>query len=160
MNASQLAALQAAVKRSFDQTCSIVRLSDAGGVLTATTLYTNVPLLVVHASRQQRAEFEQDQNLGRQMGSLLFQVGTDVQINDQVVVNGGKTWIVEAVAPLAPSSYQMVRQVFAYHKSFRACRRRGGNTWVVFALVPQPSASYLVVREVLIYRPQILVEQN
>lgn len=117
MNGGELFALQQAVAQSFDQTCNIVRLSDAGGVLTPTTINTApVPLLVVKASRQQRAEYDQDQNLGRQMGALFFQVGTDVQINDQVQVIGGHTWIVEAVAPLAPSSYQAVRQVFAYYQ--------------------------------------------
>jgi len=117
LSASQLTALRAAAAMALDLTCSIVRLSDVAGVMTPSTIATDVPVLVTLPTTAHLRLFQSDAFQGREMGVLTFAATQDVVVHDRVSVTGGQTWIVTDLVPPVPNSYQVLRQVLAYYQT-------------------------------------------
>lgn len=113
--ANELAALQAAVSGSLDQTATIQRKATvvADGYGHASDNYTNLATAVACALSQPTAQLMQAYaaRIGTlQAWTVRFPAGTDVRRDDQLLVAG---LTLRAQAVLAPQSYSTCERVLA-----------------------------------------------
>ncbi len=117
LSSRELVDLQADFAALLDLTCSIVRLSDVGGVLQPSTIATGVPLGLMSATEIPLRQYQSEELIGRQMALLSFPASQDVRVGDRVQVTGGQTYVVADLIPPVPNSNSAYRQCLAYYQT-------------------------------------------
>ncbi len=113
----ELADLQADFAALLDLRADVVRLADVAGVMTPTTIATNVRMGVMPAHEVLWRQYGGDDLTGRQLALLSFPARQDVRRDDRIEQAGGPTWVVVAVVPPGPNSNSAYRQCLAYFQT-------------------------------------------